>query len=155
MPIPSPLLLTDQNLAFDQPSETVSPRLTDHARTMKQDIYQVAEDFYVAVGYGNANMTMVVGTDGVLLVDSLENEEAAREALTDLRRFSDKPIKALIYPQPFRPQLRLTRAPRSVPSRERARRDLRARAVGDRDAGQSESRDHVPLTPGLLVRFRP
>ena len=97
MPIPSPLFLTGHNLAFDEASETVPTRLTDHARTMEQGVYQVAEDFYVAVGYGNANMTMVVGTDGVLLIDSLENAEAAREALGDLRRFSDKPIKALIY----------------------------------------------------------
>jgi alkyl sulfatase BDS1-like metallo-beta-lactamase superfamily hydrolase len=64
---------------------------------MTQSVYQVAERFYVAVGYGNANMTMVVGTDGVILIDSLENAEAAREALSALRRFSDKPIKALIY----------------------------------------------------------
>lgn len=97
MPIPTPRFLTGRNLAFDEASETVSPRLTAHARTMEQGVYQVAEDFYVAVGYGNANMTMVVGADGVILVDSLENAEAAREALADLRRFSDKPIKALIY----------------------------------------------------------
>ena len=64
---------------------------------MEQGVYQVAEHFYVAVGYGNANMTMVVGADGVILIDSMENAEAAREALADLRRFSDKPIKALIY----------------------------------------------------------
>ena len=81
------------NLAFDEASETVSTRLTDHTRTMEQGVYQVAEDFYVAVGYGNANMTMVVGTDGVLLIDSLENEEAAREALADLRRFSPQPSR--------------------------------------------------------------
>lgn len=97
MPIPSPAFLTGRNLAFDQPSETVAARLTEHARTMQQGIYQVAERFYVAVGYGNANMTMVVGADGVILIDSLENAEAAREALADLRRFSDKPVKALIY----------------------------------------------------------
>lgn len=97
MPIPKPLFLTGRNLAFDRDAETVSARLTDHARTMQQGIYQVAEQFYCAVGYGNANMTMVVGTDGVILIDSLEDAEAAREALADLRRFSDKPIKALIY----------------------------------------------------------
>jgi glyoxylase-like metal-dependent hydrolase (beta-lactamase superfamily II) len=97
LPIPNPLFLTGHNLAFDEASETVPARLTGHARTMEQGVYQVAEDFYVAVGYGNANMTMVVGTDGVLIIDSLENEEAAREALGDLRRFSNKPIKALIY----------------------------------------------------------
>ncbi len=78
MPIPSPLFLTGQNLAFDHDAETVPARLTGHARTMAQGVYRVAEDFYVAVGYGNANMTMVVGADGVLLIDSLENEEAAR-----------------------------------------------------------------------------
>jgi alkyl sulfatase BDS1-like metallo-beta-lactamase superfamily hydrolase len=97
VPVPDPRFLTGQNLAFDGHSSTVAPRLTDHARTMVQGVYQVAERFYVAVGYGNANMTMVVGTDGVILIDSLENAEAAREALNDLRQFSDKPVKALIY----------------------------------------------------------
>lgn len=97
MPIPTPLFLTGQNLAFARDADTVPAQLTGHARTMEQGVYQVAEQFYVAVGYGNANMTMVVGTDGVILIDSLENAEAAREALSDLRRFSDKPITALIY----------------------------------------------------------
>jgi alkyl sulfatase BDS1-like metallo-beta-lactamase superfamily hydrolase len=64
---------------------------------MAQGIYQVAEDFYVAVGYAISNMTMVVGTDGIIIIDCLETEEAARQALGDLRKVSDKPIKALIY----------------------------------------------------------
>ena len=97
MPIPTPLFLTGQNLAFADGAETVPARLTAHARTMDQGIYQVAENFYVAVGYGQSNMTMVVGTDGVLIIDCLETEEVARQALNDLRKFSDKPIKALIY----------------------------------------------------------
>lgn len=97
MPIPAPIFLTGQNLAFAHDADTVPAPLTAHARTMDQGIYQVAEQFYVAVGYGNANMTMVVGSDGVILIDCLENAEAAREALRDLRRFSDLPIRALIY----------------------------------------------------------
>jgi alkyl sulfatase BDS1-like metallo-beta-lactamase superfamily hydrolase len=97
--MPEPISLTGKNLAFDEASETVAPRLTEHARTMRQAVYQVAERFYVAVGYGNANMTLVVGNDGVILIDSLENAEAAREALADLRQASgvDTPIRALIY----------------------------------------------------------
>jgi alkyl sulfatase BDS1-like metallo-beta-lactamase superfamily hydrolase len=99
MPISSPRFLTGQNLAFDTTSATVSARLTDHARTMEQGVYQVAEQFYIAVGYGNANVTMVIRADGVILIDALENAEAAREALADLRKVctSDQPIKALIY----------------------------------------------------------
>lgn len=69
MPIPNPPFVTGHNLAFDEASATVPARLTDHARTMAQGMYQVARDFYVAVGYGNANMTMVAGTDGVILID--------------------------------------------------------------------------------------
>jgi alkyl sulfatase BDS1-like metallo-beta-lactamase superfamily hydrolase len=97
MPILTPVFLTGQNLAFDHAADTVPAALTAHARTMEQGIYQVKENFFVAIGYGNANLTMVVGTDGIILIDSLENAEVAREALADLRRFSDKPIRALIY----------------------------------------------------------
>jgi alkyl sulfatase BDS1-like metallo-beta-lactamase superfamily hydrolase len=97
MPIPSPLFLTGENLAFTHDAATVPAPLTGHARTMAQGVYQVAEDFYVAVGYAISNMTMVVGTDGIILIDCLETEEAARRALGDLRKVSDKPIKALIY----------------------------------------------------------
>jgi alkyl sulfatase BDS1-like metallo-beta-lactamase superfamily hydrolase len=97
MPIPPPLFLTGNNIAFQDTSETVSAQLTNHARTMAQGVYRVAENFYVAFGYGQANITMVVGTDGVLLIDCLETEEAARQAFGDLRKVSDKPIKGLIY----------------------------------------------------------
>ena len=97
MPIPNPHFLTGHNLAFTDDAETIPAPLTGHARTMAQGVYQVAEHFYVAFGYGCANMTMVVGTDGVLLIDCLETEEAARQALGDLRRVSDKPVRAVIY----------------------------------------------------------
>lgn len=97
MPVTTPVFLTGENLAFAEVHKQVPDHLTAHAGTMEQGIYQVADCFFVAVGYGNANMTMVVGTDGVLIIDSLENAEASAEALADLRRFSDKPVKALIY----------------------------------------------------------
>ena len=85
MPIPAPLFVTGHNLAFDHAAETVPVQLTDHARAMEQGVYQVAEDFCVAVGYGNDNMTMVVGTDGVLLIDCLETQLVARQARLGLR----------------------------------------------------------------------
>jgi alkyl sulfatase BDS1-like metallo-beta-lactamase superfamily hydrolase len=97
MPIPDPFYLTRDNLSFTDESETVADALTAHALTMEQGVYQVAGDFFVAVGYGNANMSMVVGTDGVILIDSMETADAAKKAMSDLRRASDKPVKALIY----------------------------------------------------------
>ncbi len=97
MPIVGPKFLTGQNLAFDRPADLIPARLTEHASRMKQGVYQVADSFYVAVGYGIANMTMVVGSDGVILIDSLDIEDGARQALSDLRRVSDKPVRALVY----------------------------------------------------------
>ncbi|HEU5425200.1 MAG TPA: alkyl sulfatase dimerization domain-containing protein [Nitrolancea sp.] len=99
MPIPRPLFLTGQNDAYTDAAETVPAKLTAHARTMAQGVYQIAEQFYVAVGYGQSNMTMVVGTDGVILIDCLETEEHARQALADLRQVSGsgQPVKALVY----------------------------------------------------------
>ena len=97
--VPEPLWLSGENLAFTAAAPTVPPRLTAHAHTMAQGIYRVASDFYVAVGYGCANMTLVVGSDGVLIVDCLETEAAARHALGDLRRVSgcDTPVRGVIY----------------------------------------------------------
>ena len=91
-------------------------------------------------------MTMVVGTDGVILIDSLETEEAARQALGDLRKVSDKPIKALIYTHSHPDHISGSRGLLD-PSDGRAGTgsDLRPRAIGSRDAGQSESRLVPPL----------
>ena len=50
MPIPDPLFLTGQNLAFARDADTVAAPLTAHARTMAQGVYRVAERFYAAVG---------------------------------------------------------------------------------------------------------
>jgi alkyl sulfatase BDS1-like metallo-beta-lactamase superfamily hydrolase len=97
MPVPSPLFLNDRNLAYTEDAATIPQKLTEHARTMEQGIYQVAEHFYVAVGYGNANMAMVDGPDGIILIDSMDTEESARYVLQDFRKVTDKPIKALIY----------------------------------------------------------
>ncbi|MBI3783575.1 MAG: MBL fold metallo-hydrolase [Deltaproteobacteria bacterium] len=86
-----------KNLAYDQPAETIRPDLVEHSRSMAQRIYRSGGNVYCAVGWGLANMTMIDGTDGVIIVDTLESVDNAREALAALRRFSDKPVKAIIY----------------------------------------------------------
>lgn len=88
---------TGRNLAYDQPAATVDPQLTEHSRVMAQRIYRTAGNVYCAVGYGLANMTMIEGTDGIIIVDTLEAVENAREVMTAFRRISSKPLKAIVY----------------------------------------------------------
>ena len=85
------------NLAFDRDAPTVDPRLTEHSRKMAQHIYRSADRVYCAVGYGLANMTMIEGDDGVVIVDVLESTENARAVMAEFRRITTKPVKAVIY----------------------------------------------------------
>jgi len=85
------------NLAYDQPVPSIDPRLTEHSRRMAQRIYQTAGNVYCAVGYGLANMTMIEGTDGVIIVDTLEAVENARQVMAAFRTITTNPVKAVVY----------------------------------------------------------
>ena len=86
-----------RNLAFTDVATTVDPRLTAHSATMTQAIYRTGTHVYCAVGYGLANMTMIEGDDGIIIVDVLESTKSARAALDDLRTITTKPVKAVVY----------------------------------------------------------
>ncbi|MFN0108017.1 MAG: alkyl/aryl-sulfatase [Blastocatellia bacterium] len=88
---------TGKNLADDKPAPTVNPRMTEHSRKMAQQVYKVSDNVYSAVGFGLANVIMIVGRDGVIIVDTTESVDAAKAAFAELRKFSDKPVKAVIY----------------------------------------------------------
>ena len=86
-----------ENLAYDRPAPTVHPDLTAHSQKMVPGVYQVAENVYLAYGYALTSPAMIVGDDGVIIVDPTEDVTTSRRALEELRKFSDKPVKAVIY----------------------------------------------------------
>ncbi|MFN0087556.1 MAG: alkyl/aryl-sulfatase [Blastocatellia bacterium] len=87
----------EKNLAEEKPAPTIAPRLTEHSRKMTQRVYKAAGNVYSAVGFGIANATMIVGRDGVIIVDVMESVEAGREAMAAFRKITDKPVRAVIY----------------------------------------------------------
>lgn len=93
------LLLVDNciNYACTKHAHTVNDQLSNHSVSFKQGIYQVCDIFYLAVGYGIANITMIVGTDGIIIIDTAESYEVAEKVLQDFRKITDKPVKAIIY----------------------------------------------------------
>ncbi|MBT8099052.1 MAG: alkyl/aryl-sulfatase [Gammaproteobacteria bacterium] len=62
-----------------------------------RQVVQVTENVFSAVGFHGANTSMIVGTDGVIIVDTLMGPTSAATALEAFRRYSDKPVKAIIY----------------------------------------------------------
>ena len=86
-----------ENIAYDNPAPTVHPKLTEHSQKMVPGVYQVAERVYLAYGYALTSPAMIVGDDGVIIVDPPEDVDKGRLTLKEFRKFSDKPVKAVIY----------------------------------------------------------
>ncbi len=85
------------NRAYDKPAETIHPKLTEHSRKMEQKIYKVTDNYFLAVGYGIASSHMIVGADGIIIIDPIEDVGKCRKINEDFRKITDKPIKAVIH----------------------------------------------------------
>nr|CAB3263668.1 alkyl/aryl-sulfatase BDS1 [Phallusia mammillata] len=71
--------------------------LKEHSRKFDSEkIVQVTDGVHVAIGYALANMIMIEGTDGIILVDTMEHEDVAMKAFKDLRKITSKPLKGII-----------------------------------------------------------
>lgn len=85
------------NLAYDKPAPTVPPHLTEQSRKMEQRVYKVTDNVYSAVGFGLANSTMVVGSDGVIIIDTLESLAEARNVAAAFRAITTKSVNGVVY----------------------------------------------------------
>lgn len=85
-------------LRMDASSSTVTPEeLASHTAEFNQEIIEVTDGVYVAIGYGLANSILLEGTDGVVIVDTLESVEAAMPVKEAFDKITSKPVKAIIY----------------------------------------------------------
>src|SRR6185295_7308160 len=80
-----------------KPAPTVPARLTEQSSKMEQRVYKVTDNIYSAVGFAIANSIMVVGKDGIIIIDTTESVEAAQSILAEFRKVTDQPVKAIIY----------------------------------------------------------
>ncbi len=63
----------------------------------RREIIQLASNVYTASGYDASNITMIIGADGVVLIDAgkfVHNSEVVYE---EFRKITDKPIMGIIY----------------------------------------------------------
>ncbi|TGL40997.1 alkyl sulfatase dimerization domain-containing protein [Leptospira perdikensis] len=63
----------------------------------EKKIYEVVPGVYSAVGYGIANSMLIVGKDGLIIIDTLDEIQASKQVLEEFRKISNLPIKAIIY----------------------------------------------------------
>ncbi|MEM6728198.1 MAG: alkyl/aryl-sulfatase [Pseudomonadota bacterium] len=73
------------------------PDLLRQNAQFKKRIHKLAEGVYTAVGYAASNVGFLVGSKGIIAIDSTETTQAAENIMADFREISALPITTLIY----------------------------------------------------------
>src|SRR5690606_28882886 len=79
--------------------ETVNPSLWRHARLLtRSGLFRVSDSVYQVRGFDVANMTIIKGDTGLIIIDPLTSSETARAALELVHRhIGQYPVRAIIY----------------------------------------------------------
>lgn len=85
------------NLTYTEPAPTIHPVLTEMSETFEQKVYRVSASVYLAVGWGLANVAMIEGEDGIVLVDAGISLGQGENVLREFRKITDKPVKGIIF----------------------------------------------------------
>jgi len=73
-------------------------RLRAHGeREFRKEVIRVTEGVYVAVGYSMANVTLIVGDGGSIVVDTTTRLDDAAAVKAEFAKLSPSPVRAIVY----------------------------------------------------------
>jgi len=87
-------VLTNVESAEEHPNIT---KLRAQSAEFTPEIIKLNESVYVAVGYDGSNASMVIGDEGVVIIDALRALGAAEKVAEQFRGITNKPVEAVIY----------------------------------------------------------
>ena len=73
------------------------PELKAHPDYFQKDIIQLADNVYQAFGFAASNVFMIIGDDGIIIVDTSETTAAATNILAEFRKITDLPVHTIIF----------------------------------------------------------
>jgi alkyl sulfatase BDS1-like metallo-beta-lactamase superfamily hydrolase len=83
-------------LATAQQSEATK-RLLERNKMFKPAIIKVADNVYTALGYQVTANSMIIGDDGVIIIDPGQAPPFAAKVRSEFDKITTKPVKAIIY----------------------------------------------------------
>ena len=96
----APVRARFDNLAVTEAAPTINPRMTSFAAQMAKTIYEPVKDkAFLMAGWQLTSTLIVVGDDGLIVVDPGESDEASERILADFRKTTgiDLPVTAIVY----------------------------------------------------------
>ncbi len=79
-----------------EPTEATK-MLLERNNEFRREIIQIAENVYTASGYDASNVTMIIGDDGVVLIDTGKVPELIEEVYAEFRKITKLPITGIIF----------------------------------------------------------
>jgi alkyl sulfatase BDS1-like metallo-beta-lactamase superfamily hydrolase len=76
---------------------TNEQKLIAHGESFRQEVIQVTDGVWVAVGFGLANSILIEGDGGSIVVDTTESERAARAIAAEFAKLTSQPLRAIVY----------------------------------------------------------
>ncbi len=73
------------------------PELEAHSDEFRKDVIELAPGIYTAVGFAASNVHLLVGDDGLVIIDTTESTRAAANILAEFRKISALPVATIIY----------------------------------------------------------
>ena len=73
------------------------PELKEHPAYFTKQIIQLADNVYMAFGYAASNVYMIIGDDGLIIIDTSETTAAAENILAEFRKITDLPVHTIIF----------------------------------------------------------
>jgi alkyl sulfatase BDS1-like metallo-beta-lactamase superfamily hydrolase len=72
-------------------------RLRAHSGEFRQEVIEVTDGVWVAVGFSNANSVLIAGEGGSIVVDTTANVDDAKRVRAEFAQLSAAPVRAIIY----------------------------------------------------------
>jgi uncharacterized sulfatase len=66
-------------------------------REFRKDVIELAEGVFVAIGYSMANVVLIVGDGGTIIVDTTSQLDDAQAVLAEFAKISRAPVQAILY----------------------------------------------------------
>ncbi len=73
------------------------PELKAHPEYFEKEIVQLTDNVYQAFGFAASNVYMIVGDDGIVIVDTSETTTAAENILAEFRKITNLPVDTIIF----------------------------------------------------------
>lgn len=91
------LVLFGATAGLAQEATSASQRLRNQGAQFQEQVVKVADKVHVAVGFSPANVSMIDGDEGLVIIDTGMSVDDGTRIMEEFRKLSDKPVKAIVF----------------------------------------------------------